>query len=136
MKLLALLLLLPSLALGQVVSKPPTNRFVCRGSGFTGLANLTCTPALPAGAGISFYVDSVLLSNGPTPQTLKVISSTTTACGGSPADVTSSVYLGVNGGAMLHFFTPIKTAQSNPYLCCQGSGSTAASCTVTGFYGP
>jgi hypothetical protein len=121
-------------ALSMTPDRP--GRFVCRVSGFTSLTNMTCTPSLPPASGTYHYVDSVMLSNGPTAQTLKVISSTVSGCASSTADVTSTTYLGVNGGGMLHFFTPIKTAASASYLCCQSSGGGAASCTVTGFLGP
>jgi len=112
------------------------NPFVCRVSGQTTMVNATCTPALPGGASVFHYVTSVVMSNGPTAQTLKVLASTTTACGGSPTDVTSTVYLGVNSGAAMTFADPIKIGQANSYLCCQGSGNTAASCTITGYLAP
>ncbi len=129
--------LLAALLLSQVTPTPsPQTRFVCKVSGFTSTANMTCTPSLPPGTNLSHYVTTVLLSNGPVAQTLKVLSSTTTACGGSPADVTSTVYLGINGGAVINFTTPIKTASPNSYLCCQSSGGNAASCTVSGYLAP
>jgi hypothetical protein len=112
------------------------NPFVCRTNDQTTMVNSTCTPSLPGGSGVYHYVTGVVLSNGPTAQTMKVLASTTTACGGSPTDVTSTVYLGVNSGASLTFPQPIKIGQANSYLCCQGSGNTAASCTITGFLAP
>jgi hypothetical protein len=112
------------------------NPFVCRTSGQTTMVNSTCTPALPGGASTYHYVTGATLSNGPTAQTLKVIASTTTACGGSPTDVTSTVYLGVNSGAAMTYPNPIKIGQANSYLCCQGSGNTAASCTIVGYLAP
>lgn len=119
-----------------VVRAEHWNPFVCRTNGQTTMVNATCTPAAPGGASTYHYVTGVVLSNGPTAQTMKVIASTTTACGGSPTDVTSTVYLGINSGAAMTFPNPVKIGQANSYLCCQGSGNTAASCTITGFLAP
>ena len=156
-KLLALLALLPSLALAQStalkvwvpslskyvivpglengaqsVALTYPNAFSCTASSVTATASMPCT-ATPA-AGKRYYITNVVMSNGPTAQNVSVVWSANPGCTGAPTTIID-VWLGVNGGAAPPFFTPaVPTGVTGTqYLCCVGSGGTTHSCFVNGY---
>lgn len=62
------------------------------------------------GAGLSLYVTDIVISNGATAGTVKLVEDT----GGTPADLLGPVYLGINAGMSKKFATPIRlTADKN-----------------------
>ena len=59
------------------------------------------------GIGLRFYVTDVILSNGATIGSIKLVENT----GGGPStDITPPLYFGVNGGTHFQFNTPIRTS--------------------------
>ncbi len=100
----------------------------------SGISAITECKALTAS--VKHYVTHVVLSNGPTAQTLQVVYGTGSACATGQAALTSTVYLGVNGGAILSFdSSPLAPAAANA-ICCKPSGATAFSCTLAGHTAP
>lgn len=56
------------------------------------------------GTGLSLYVTDVIVTNGATAGTIKLVEDT----GGTPADLLGPIYMAINGGAVIHFQTPIR----------------------------
>lgn len=72
------------------------------------------------GAGLSLYITDIVVSNGATAGNIKFVESTAV----SPVDKIEIMYFAINGGAALHFRTPIKlTADKN-------FGITSVTCTT------
>jgi hypothetical protein len=97
----------------------------------SGITALTECKALTAST--VHYVTHIVLSNGPTAQTLQVVYGTGTNCGTGQTALTSTIYLGVNGGAVIPLdSSPLAPASANA-VCCKPSGSSAFSCTLAGY---
>lgn len=110
------------------------NRFNCVVSNVT--ANTQCVGA--SGAGVSYYLTSVVLANGGTAQNLQVVSSTTAgnACATAPANVTPLLFGAVNTTMPGLQFAPGLKVTANSALCCTRSGTTAFSCLLDGYTAP
>jgi hypothetical protein len=88
-----------------------------------------------ASATAGYTIKDVLLSNGPTAQSIKVVYGTGTTCGTGTTVIVPTTYLGVNGGAVIPMRTPFRIP-STVDVCCVISGSTAHSCRISGERGP
>jgi len=108
-------------------------------AGDTGGSTVTSTTQMLglSGAGQSYYITDIILSNGGTSQTLQLVSSTTAgnACATSPANVGPPFTLAANGGVATPWKTPRKVA-ANSAVCCKPGGSTAFSCEIHGLIAP
>lgn len=62
--------------------------------------------AAPSDSNLSYYITDVVVSNGATAGQVKIVEDT----GGTPVDIIESLHLGINGGAVLCFKTPIKVS--------------------------
>ena len=92
--------------------------FHCITSAATATANMTCTPAGPAGTSKKYYVLGVMLNNGATAQTVKLTSSATSGCGSGTTDLTAAIYLPANGGGIWAYPAAVNaTGATNAYLC-------------------
>jgi hypothetical protein len=123
-------------ALLQLVVLPPQpalagGAFSCAISGAT--ADTVCKAA--PGAGVRFYVNSVVISNAGTAQTVRIITGTGTTCGTSTDVVVPLVNLAINDTVSMTFPTPLETSL-NEDLCSDISGTTAHSVLVSGYLGP
>jgi hypothetical protein len=116
-------------AKGRLVTRiSSTNPWSCTQSGITALTECKALTASTV-----HYVTHVVLSNGPTAQTLQVVYGTGTNCGTGQTALTSTIYLGVNGGAVIPLdSSPLAPASANA-VCCKPSGSSAFSCTLAGY---
>lgn len=56
------------------------------------------------GASLSLYVTDIVISNGATAGTVKIVEDTA----GTPVDIIGPLYLAINGGAAMHFETPLR----------------------------
>lgn len=83
------------------------------------------------GASLSLYITDVVVSNGAVAGTVKFVESTAA----SPATKISPLYLAINGGAALHFKTPIKLT-ANKNFGITSVTSTTHSVTINGFTAP
>lgn len=105
--------------------------FACAISGAT--ADTVCQAA--PGAGVRFYINSVVVSNAGTAQTVRLITGTGTTCGTGTAVVIPLQNLAINATVAMTFPTPLQTAL-NVDLCSDISGTTAHSVLVSGYLGP
>ncbi len=81
------------------------------------------------GAGLSLYITDVIMSNGATAGTMKLID------GSGGATKVGTMYFAITGGAALHFQTPIKLT-ANTALCLTSVTVTTHSVVVNGFTAP
>lgn len=72
------------------------------------------------GSGLSLYITDVVISNGATAGNIKFVESTAS----SPVDKIEVMYFAINGGAALHFQTPIKLTANKDF------GYTSVDCTT------
>lgn len=79
------------------------------------------------GAGLSLYITDVVCSNGATAGNMKFVEAT-----GAAVDKIEVMYFAINGGAALHFVTPIKLT-ANVNLGITSVTSTTHSVTVNGY---
>ncbi len=93
------------------------------GSAQTGV-EVKATP----GAGLSIYITDVVFSNGATAGTIKLLSST-------PADLVSTLFMGVNSTVPMKFATPIKLT-ADKALQLTSVTVTTHSVTVNGYIAP
>lgn len=105
--------------------------FNCAISGAT--ADTVCKTA--PGAGVRFYITSVVVSNAGTAQTVRLITGTGTTCGTGTAVVVPLLNLAINDTVTMSFPTAVETAL-NVDLCSDISGTTAHSVLVSGYLGP
>ena len=82
------------------------------------------------GAGLSLYVTDLVISNGATAGSIKIVEDTASA-----VDRIESMYFGINGGAAIHFKTPIKLT-ANKNLGYTSVSVTTHSVTVSGYIAP
>lgn len=83
------------------------------------------------GAGLSLYITDVIVSNGATAGNIKFVEDTA----GTPVDLIEVMYLAANGGAPLHFNTPIKVT-ANKDFGYTSTTVTTHSVTVCGYIAP
>lgn len=105
--------------------------FNCAISGAT--ADTVCKTA--PGAGIRFYITSVVVSNAGTAQTVRLVTGTGTTCGTGTAVVVPLLNMPINDTVTMTFPTPLESAV-NVDLCSDISGTTAHSVLVSGYLGP
>lgn len=126
-RLAAVLALVLAFPAGLLAATP----FSCVISAATADAVCQASP----GAGLSLYISTVVVSNGGTAQTVRLITGTGTTCGTSTDVVVPLLNLAVNGTVDVTFGTPLVTAR-NEDLCADISGTTAYSVVVSGFIAP
>jgi hypothetical protein len=108
-----------------------TTRLACVISGAT--ADTVCQVA--PGAGLRFYVTDVVISNGATAQTVRIITGTGTTCGTSTDIVIPLINMPINGTVTIALQTPLQTAL-NEDICSDISGTTAHSVLISGYILP
>jgi len=89
----------------------------------------TALQATP-GAGLSLYVTDIIISNGATAGTVKLVEHTASA-----ADIVELMYFAINGGCVINLKTPIKLT-ANKDLGYTSATVTTHSITVCGFTAP
>lgn len=89
----------------------------------------TALKAAP-GAGYSLYITDVIISNGPTAGSVKLVEKTA-----SSTDIMELMYFAINGGASISLQTPIKLT-ANENLGITSVTCTDHSITVCGFTAP
>lgn len=72
------------------------------------------------GANLSLYITDIIYSNGATAGSIKLVEDE----GGTPVQLTQTVYMAINGGAVMNFETPIRMT-ANKTL-----GFTSVTCTT------
>lgn len=87
--------------------------------------------AAPTIAGRTIYVTDLIVSNGATEGTIKLVEDP----GGSPVQISQTIYVGTTGGAVINFRAPIKLT-ANKALGFTSTGCTTHSIQVNGFYEP
>lgn len=105
--------------------------FSCSVSSAT--ADTECKAA--GAAGISYYIQTVTVSNGGTAQTVLLEEGTGSACASNAATLVPNIFLPVNGSVTIPVNPPIKTTAARA-ICCDISGTTAFSCSIQGYAGP
>lgn len=83
------------------------------------------------GANLSLYITDVVISNGATAGNIKFVEDTA----GTPVDVIEVMYFAANGGAALHFKTPIRITANKDFGFTSVT-STTHSITVCGYTAP
>jgi hypothetical protein len=83
------------------------------------------------GAGLSLYITDIIVSNGATVGSVKIIEDT----GGTPAEILRDMYFAVNGGAVISLRTPIKVA-ANKNIGFTSTSVTTHSVSVYGYTAP
>lgn len=89
----------------------------------------TALQATP-GAGLSLYVTDIIISNGATAGSVKLVEDTASA-----ADIVELMYFAINGGCVINLKTPIKLT-ANKDLGYTSVSVTSHSITVCGFTAP
>jgi len=105
--------------------------FSCVISGATADTVCQVTP----GAGQRFYVTDVVISNGATAQTVRIITGTGTTCGTSTDVVVPLINMPINGAVSINLRTPVRTSVDED-LCSDISGTTAHSVQIVGQIAP
>jgi hypothetical protein len=82
------------------------------------------------GANLSLYITDIVISNGATAGNIRLLEDTAAA-----VDKTGKMYFAINGGAALHFKTPIKLT-ANKNLGITSVTCTTHSVTVSGYIAP
>lgn len=83
------------------------------------------------GANLSFYITDIIISNGATAGTVKLVEDE----GGTPADIFGPYYFAVNGGICKRFATPIRMT-ANKSLGFTSTSVTTHTVTVVGYTAP
>lgn len=83
------------------------------------------------GANLSLYVTDIVISNGATAGSVRIVSDT----GGTPVIQVNEIYLGINGGASLNFKTPIRIP-TNTNLGFTSTTVTTHTLYVAGYTAP
>jgi hypothetical protein len=111
----------------QYVADYHPNSWTVNGE-YSGAQTNTSLKAAP-GAGLSLYMTDILISNGATAGSVKLID------GSGGATKVGTLYFAVNGGCAISFKTPIKLT-ANTALCVTSVSVTTHSVTVNGFTAP
>lgn len=96
---------------------------------YTGAQTDTVIKAAPA-AGLSLYITDIIMSNGATAGTMKLVEDTASA-----VDVIELKFLAINGNLTHHFLTPVKLTAAKD-LGLTSATCTTHSVTVCGFTAP
>ncbi len=83
------------------------------------------------GSGLSLYITDIVISNGATAGTIKLIEDTASAA----TDVLSTLFLAINGPCVMQFATPLKLT-ANKNLGITSVTVTTHSITVSGYIAP
>lgn len=83
------------------------------------------------GANLSIYITDVIFSNGATAGSIKLVEDE----GGTPVQIGSTVYMAVNGGAVMNFVTP-KRLTANKSLGFTSTTVTTHSVEIHGYIAP
>lgn len=83
------------------------------------------------GANLSLYITDIVFSNGATAGSIKLVEDE----GGTPAQITQTVYMAINGGAVMNFRTP-KRLTANKSLGFTSTTVTTHSVEVHGYIAP
>lgn len=83
------------------------------------------------GAGLSLYVTDVVVSNGATAGTIKLVEDET----GTPVQISQTIYMPINGGAVIHWNQP-RRLTANKTLGFTSATVTTHSIEVHGFIAP
>ncbi len=83
------------------------------------------------GAGLSIYITDVIISNGATAGSLKLVEDE----GGTPVQIGGTVYLAITGGAVMNFKTP-KRLTANKSLGFTSATVTTHSIEIHGYIAP
>lgn len=83
------------------------------------------------GSNLSLYITDIIYSNGATAGSIKLVEDE----GGTPVQLTQTVYMAINGGAVMHFETPIRLT-ANKTLGFTSTGVTTHSVEVHGYIAP
>jgi len=89
----------------------------------------TALQATP-GAGLSLYLTDIIISNGATAGSVKIVEDTAAA-----VDIVELMYFAINGGCVINLKTPIKLT-ANKDLGYTSVTCTSHSITVCGFTAP
>lgn len=71
------------------------------------------------GAGLYLYLTDIIISNGATAGSIKLVEKT-----GTPADIAELMYFAINGGCVINLETPIKLSVN------ENLGYTSVDCTT------
>lgn len=83
------------------------------------------------GANLSIYITDIIFSNGATAGSIKLVEDE----GGTPAQITQTVYMAINGGAVMNFTTP-KRLTANKSLGFTSTTVTTHSVEIHGYVAP
>lgn len=83
------------------------------------------------GANLSLYITDIVISNGATAGNVKIVEDTS----GTPVDIVEIMYFAANGGAALHFTTPIRVT-ANTNVGYTSATVTTHSITMNGYIAP
>ena len=83
------------------------------------------------GAGLSLYVTDIVVSNGATAGSIKIVEDTA----GTPVVIVNETYMAINGGAVMQFKTPLKLT-ANKNLGYTSTTVTTHTITVSGYIAP
>lgn len=83
------------------------------------------------GANLSLYITDIIFSNGATAGSIKLVEDE----GGTPVQITQTVYMAINGGAVMNFLTP-KRLTANKTLGFTSTTVTTHSVEVHGYIAP
>lgn len=83
------------------------------------------------GAGLSIHITDIVISNGATAGTVKIVEDES----GTPADVSQTFYLAINGGAAIHLQQPIRLT-ANKTLGFTSATVTTHSIAIHGYIAP
>lgn len=82
------------------------------------------------GANLSLYITDIVISNGATAGSVRILENTTT-----PVIKVNETYVAINGGATMHFRTPIRCS-ANVNLAFTSTTVTTHTVTVSGYTAP
>lgn len=83
------------------------------------------------GAGLSIYITDVIFSNGATAGSIKLVEDES----GTPVQIGSTIYMAINGGAVMNFITP-KRLTANKTLGFTSATVTTHSVEIHGYIAP
>lgn len=83
------------------------------------------------GAGLSLYITDVIFSNGATAGSIKLVEDE----GGTPVQISQTLYMAINGGAVMNFKTP-KRLTTNKSLGFTSATVTTHSVEIHGYIAP
>lgn len=88
--------------------------------------------AVPATSGQSHYINTLVISNHGTAQTISVTYGTGTNCATGNTVLVPALSFAINGGVAIQLDPPVQVT-ADKAICCKPAGANAFSCFISGF---